>query len=67
MSLWTHHRNEMFGEVVNFLMLMLREKKIPFLQLKAGTFWGPASEAGGLGSLAGRSESVKSLGVFQGI
>ena len=30
MSLWTHHRNEMFGEVVNFLMLMLREKKNPF-------------------------------------
>lgn len=52
MSPWTHHRNEMFGEVVNFLMLILREKKIPFLQLKAGTFWG-ASIRGGWSGLTG--------------
>ena len=67
MSPWTHYRNEMFGEVVNLLMLMLREKN-PFLPTQGWhVLGGPASEADGLGSLAGRSESVKSLGVSQGI
>lgn len=64
MSPWTHRGNEMFGEVLNLLMLMSRGN-VTLLQPKAGVFWATSIRGGFLGSLAGGAEPVKSLGVSQ--
>lgn len=55
------------GKFLTFWCWCWREKKSLSCNSRLAHFWGPESEADGLGSLAGRSESVKSLGVSQGI
>lgn len=64
MSPWTHHGHEMFGEVLNLLVLMSRGN-FTLLQPKADVFWATSIRGGLLGPLAGRAEPVKSPGVSQ--